>query len=533
MTRQIMRRVVYAIAALLVGVAAYVAPAPANMPGTFMPIVGAPTPACAGGTISYVNGKVIHKFTASGTLTCTRGGNVDYLVVAGGGGGGKGGGNTSSNGGGGGGGGGGVLAGAVSISSGNYSIVVGNGGAGATTNTVSADDGGNSSALGFTAIGGGGGALNNVATNGRPGGSGSGGSGSGLTATTGGSGTVGQGYDGGSNTVGSNKCGGGGGGAGSTAVAGSNTVGGSGGNGLSSLISGTLATYAGGGGGGCTTGGSPGTGGAGGGGNGGASGAVGGSGVTGLGGGGGAGGSVNGTTGANGGNGGSGSVIVAYDGVRDISTPTLVQLNSNTTALTTITSFTFTGQNLGAVDSNRYLILSLAGGRASSNDTDFASVTIDGVAATKIGSIHANQMCSVFIANVPTNNTTGTIAITSNGQPLSSVAFALYRVVTPNVLSVYSTGNSTTLVSSRSFTTTVDVPDGGFVIANTASWVTGTVARTVSWVGANVEFNVSTGSTAGYPSGASVYGLSAQAGRTITATNSANVTEGCVYAASF
>lgn len=41
-----------------------------------------------GGTVTTADGYRIHTFTSTGTFTCTKAGEVEYLVVAGGGGGG-------------------------------------------------------------------------------------------------------------------------------------------------------------------------------------------------------------------------------------------------------------------------------------------------------------------------------------------------------------------------------------------------------------------------------------------------------------
>jgi len=113
-------------------------------------------PEATGGTIVDTDiGGVpyrIHYFTDTGnsTFTVSKGGEVEYLIVAGGGGGGA---NHA-----GGGGAGGLLSGTTTVTPQTYNITVGIGGATApVSNGPAASNGGNSSALGFTAIGGGGG----------------------------------------------------------------------------------------------------------------------------------------------------------------------------------------------------------------------------------------------------------------------------------------------------------------------------------------------------------------------------------------
>ena len=191
----------------------------------------------------------VHLFTTVGnsTFTVTKGGEVEYLIVAGGGGGG---------GWGGGGGAGGFLTGFTRLTPQAYTITVGGGGTRGTSAYSSGGDGANSSAFGFTSIGGGGGGHYSGNT-GRSGGSGGGG---GIleSDTTGfgsvaGVGTAGQGNNGGRGRARPGSVywgGGGGGGAGSPGEdAPLGGRGGNGGTGLSSNMLGSNIFYAGGGGG--------------------------------------------------------------------------------------------------------------------------------------------------------------------------------------------------------------------------------------------------------------------------------------------
>lgn len=269
-------------------------------------VINAPTYITAtGGTISYMNGYTIHKFTSSGTFQVTSGsGNVEAMVVGGGGGG--------ANTGGGGGAGGYVYNAAVPVTTTSYSVTVGNGGPGGASAGAGGTSGGNSVFSTITALGGGGGSTHG-GTGGLNGGSGGGGAvkpaapastaGIGSQGSNGGIGFIDAGW------VGNNSGGGGyrtAGGAGS-ATAGS----GEGGMGILNAIGGSRAYYAGGGGGGPVNGTQ--TGGAGGVGGGGASGynTVGAPGTANTGGGGG-GGSYSAGVYYNGGAGGSGIVIIRY-----------------------------------------------------------------------------------------------------------------------------------------------------------------------------------------------------------------------------
>jgi len=229
-------------------------------------------PVASGGTVTNITqggvGYRVHTFATVGTstFTVTRGGQVEFLIVAGGGASGNGSCNAGSATGGGA---GGVLQGSILLIPGAYSVIVGAGvsapGAGNPPR-----NGENSSALGFTAIGGGGGGVadapctsGSVIANGAAGGSGGGGQCYTSNTYLGGNGTPGQGNAGSIGrplaTYGGNYLPGAGGGAGSPAqtlpIGTPNPViGAAGGVGISSIISGTLTFYGGGGGAGGWTG---------------------------------------------------------------------------------------------------------------------------------------------------------------------------------------------------------------------------------------------------------------------------------------
>jgi hypothetical protein len=187
-----------------------------------------------GGTISYISGWIVHKFTSSGTFQLTCGGSVNaqVLVVGGGGGGGD---DRIYGQSGGGGAGGCLYNSSYAVGSSAITVTVGAGGG----KTVS---GGNSVFGTLTAIGGGnGGGRSGQTYYAGSGGSGGGGSYCCANECIAGSGTSGQGYAGanGDSTHGS----GGGGGCGAAG-----NVGGVGGAGAAFSITGTSTYYGGGGG---------------------------------------------------------------------------------------------------------------------------------------------------------------------------------------------------------------------------------------------------------------------------------------------
>ena len=166
--------------------------------------------AATGGTVTDItqDGKKfrVHTFTSDGTFEVTRGGEVEYLVVAGGGAGGA----ACGNGGGGGGGAGGYRSSVTNEPSGGgassepkftvtantYSVVVGAGGSNVSGSNTVGNDGSDSQFANITSIGGGGGGVHQD-NSARDGGSG-GGSGGFVndSGRVGGAGTTGQGFRG-------------------------------------------------------------------------------------------------------------------------------------------------------------------------------------------------------------------------------------------------------------------------------------------------------------------------------------------------
>ena len=187
-------------------------------------------------------------FTANGTLTVTRGGYADVLLVGGGGGGGRGRPVGTAQNGCGGGAGGMLYVENYYIEAGNHSIIVGSGGNGATSDDTVGLRGGDSRLGPIMSIGGGGGSSSNGPTAaGQNGGSGGGRYSSSYQL---GVGFPGQGNNGGTGTTSNSNGAGGGGGAGAAGSDGVLTAGGAGGAGLANSITGTSLYYAGGGGGG-------------------------------------------------------------------------------------------------------------------------------------------------------------------------------------------------------------------------------------------------------------------------------------------
>lgn len=219
-------------------------------------------------TGTYTSGGINYKYKtylSSGTLTITRTGVCDVLIIGGGGAGQR---QTGlANGGGGGAGGYTLLNSFYIAATGSITITIGAGGAIDSTTGSASKFGSVVSFGGGTA---GGTYYNSLSFNARGinGGSGGGGAGAGGNSRVAGSGFAGNNGGEGATTAGAGFGGGGGGGAGAVGAIGTASVGGDGGAGTADSLTGTSVTRAGGGG-GARGSGSPGAGGAGGGGAGG------------------------------------------------------------------------------------------------------------------------------------------------------------------------------------------------------------------------------------------------------------------------
>jgi len=151
--------------------------------------------------------------------------------------------------------------------------------------------------------------------------------------------------------------------------------------------------------------------------------------------------------------------------------------SSSTSALTT---YSFTSVSIGAASATRRVIV-LVHGRSGTNLRTISSATIGGVAATIDAQITSSSggtsLAGIISATVPTG-TTATVAITFSGSMFDSL---IYPLALDNLISVTPVDTATaSATSGASLTTgaTVNVEDGGYVVAiadragnSTATWV--------------------------------------------------------------
>lgn len=152
--------------------------------------------------------------------------------------------------------------------------------------------------------------------------------------------------------------------------------------------------------------------------------------------------------------------------------PTFLQ---QTTTNSGATTYNFASQNLGTADTNRYIIVCIAG-RKTGASTTITNVVVAGITATEVTQVSRfvtnTNISGIFIAAVPTG-TTGTVSVTY-GAAISRCFISLYRVL--NVLTP--TGYDFAAVGATDPSTTLDIPANGFAVgtgitaANTTATLT-------------------------------------------------------------
>lgn len=193
-------------------------------------------------------------------------------------------------------------------------------------------------------------------------------------------------------------------------------------------------------------------------------------------------------------------------------------------------TYTFSSQNLGAADPNRWIVVCATGIQNAARTID--AVTVGGVSATKIVEAEASayRSVSIWVAYVPTG-TTGDIVLTFSSG-LVRAGYSAYRLITEtNPTTAYDTETDTT-TSGSDLSVSINRPGGGVVIAATVAVCS--TATSVTWSGTSENYD------AAYPD-AAAQGMSSSSVAsgasplTVTATISGTLVAGsqALAAASF
>lgn len=182
------------------------------------------------------------------------------------------------------------------------------------------------------------------------------------------------------------------------------------------------------------------------------------------------------------------------------------------------TTFTFLGQNLGAADPTRRIVVAVTWGDTATPAT-LASATIAGVAAT----IHIQLdgalqgRCALISALVPTG-TSGSIVINLSGGTPDRCSIGVYRAINETVATHHAVASDLTATAGL-FTTTIAIPANGWVVAVCAPNVCTTPTNS-TWVGVTETYDGAYGDalTTLFRSGGFASGLPLEAARTVSCT---------------
>lgn len=184
------------------------------------------------------------------------------------------------------------------------------------------------------------------------------------------------------------------------------------------------------------------------------------------------------------------------------------------------TTYTFSAQNLGTADADRYIIV-CASGRSNATGRTISTITIGGVSATIVcsatrddGGINSIAI-AIAIAAVPTG-TTGDIVVTYSGSMLRS-AIQAYRAVDINSATPTDTVTSNTGTTATS-AGALDVAAGGFAIG-CCTFAYATSATSSSWSELTEDHDVVVETFFGAGSSSKTY-VGAQTGLTVVGTPS-------------
>lgn len=181
----------------------------------------------------------------------------------------------------------------------------------------------------------------------------------------------------------------------------------------------------------------------------------------------------------------------------------VVELLRSTTRLSStsgLTTYSFTSVSIGAASATRRVIV-LVHGRSGTSSRTISSATIGGIAATIDATITSSAsgstIAGIISATVPTG-TTATVAITFSGSMFDAAIYPLaldnLRSVTPVDTATASATTGTSLTTGA----TVNVEDGGYVVAFASYFAN----STATWVGLteyiDVYFNSAHNLTAAY-----------------------------------
>lgn len=200
----------------------------------------------------------------------------------------------------------------------------------------------------------------------------------------------------------------------------------------------------------------------------------------------------------------------------------ITYLQSATTA-TNGTTMTFSSQNVGTADADRYVIVGIIGRSNDGANKTLDSVTIGGVSATiSVSGWNSGNVAAIAIAAVP-SGTTATVALTFS-DTMTSAGISMWSELKVSSLTATSTGTDTTDALSANINLT-----NGFVVAIAKS---DTGSDSATWTNADENQDGADADSNAYSSGSKSY-TTTQTGLAITCDWATGTTRTIFAVASF
>lgn len=151
------------------------------------------------------------------------------------------------------------------------------------------------------------------------------------------------------------------------------------------------------------------------------------------------------------------------------------------------TTYTFSGQNVGAEDANRWIVLCVGG--VTNVARSISSVTIGGVSATKIAQSEGSAVYrhnSIWVAQLPTGTTADFVVTWSAG--ILRCGYQAYRLITlTNPATSYYDVQTDNTLSGSDLSVSISSVSSGVVVASTTA--VGSAAESITWTGATEDYD--------------------------------------------
>lgn len=174
-----------------------------------------------------------------------------------------------------------------------------------------------------------------------------------------------------------------------------------------------------------------------------------------------------------------------------------------------LTTYTFSGQNLGTEATDRYIIVGIMGRKAGTTNRTINSVTVGGVTATivhqQFSSTFNTNIAGLAIALVPTG-AAGDVVVTFGGEMVRA-AIALYRATGINPAEFQKLDSI-----ALDPTVALDIPANGFAIGVGLTAANSSAA----WTGLTEDFDITVEAGAITATGAHDSFVAAETDRTLT-----------------